>query len=100
MPLLRTLVSIGHDGCGPAQALARAVIDTVSELCQRRSRVTVRWTPARAGAEHADSTAKRAAEGREDRAEPGNLGEAGLAHLTRKTTEAQSKAIREWILIF
>ena len=41
--------------------------------------------------------AKRAAEGREDRAEPDYLGGASLSHLTRKTTEARSSATREWI---
>ena len=43
-----------------------------------------------------DATAKRAAEG-EDRADPEYLGEASLSHLTRKTTEARSKATKEWI---
>ena len=32
-----------------------------------------------------------------DRADPEYLGEASLLHLTRKTTEARSKATREWI---
>ena len=63
---------IQHDRCGPDQSLARAVTDTVQAPHRRGNRVTVRWTPAHAGVEgneHADFTAKRAAEGREDMAE-------------------------------
>ena len=83
---------IQHGGCGPAQALAIAVIDSAQELRQRGNSVTVRWTPAHRGVEgneHADTVVKRAAEGRDGRAEPGYLGEASLSHLTRKTTEAR-----------
>ena len=43
---------------------------------------SVRWTPAYAGVEgneHADITTKRAAEGREGRADPEHLGEASLS---------------------
>ena len=47
------------------------------------------------GNEHADMLAKRAAEGKEDRAEPGCQGEASLSHLSRKTTEARSEATRD-----
>ena len=91
---------IQHDGCGPAQALARTVIDMTYELRQRGTNVTVRWTPAHRGVEgneHADMLAKRAAEGKENRAEPGCQGEASLSHLSRKTTEVRSEATRDWI---
>ena len=60
----------------------------------------MRWTPAHRGVEgneHADTVAKRAAEGREDRTHSGYLGEAGLSHLTRKTTEVRSEATRDWV---
>ena len=40
---------------------------------------------------------KRATEGREGRAEPEYLGEASLSYLTRKSTEARSRATRERI---
>ena len=56
---------IQHSGCGPAQALARAAIESY-ELRQRGNSVTVQWTPAHAGVEgneHAGARAKRAAEG-------------------------------------
>ena len=89
---------IQHDDCGPTQALARAVIDTTYELRQRGCSVSVPWTPAHRvieGNKHADAVAKRAAEGEEDRADPEYLGEARLSHLTRKTTEARSRATRE-----
>ena len=41
--------------------------------------------------------AKRAAEGREERAPPPYLMKASLAHLTRKTAEARSAATAEWV---
>ena len=68
---------IQHSDCGPAQALARAVIEFSYELRQRDNSVTARWTPAHAGVEgneHADAVAKRAAAGEEGRAEPEYLG--------------------------
>ena len=54
-------------------------------------------TAAAAGNKHADSVAKRAAEGDMARAEPGHLVDASLSLLTRKATEARSKASRERI---
>ena len=94
------VAQIQHDDCGPAQALARAVVDMAYELRQRGNSITVRRDPAHLSEEsnkHADATAKRAAGGEEDRASPEYLGEASLSHLTRKTTEARSRATREWI---
>ena len=97
---MRRRPSWAHGDCVPAQALARAVVDITSELRQRGNSIAVRWTPAYLGVkgnEHADATTKRAAGGEEDRANTEYLGEASLAHLTRKTTEARSRATREWI---
>ena len=91
---------VQHSDCGPAQALARAVIDFSYELRQHDNSVTVRGTPAHAGVEgneRADATAKRAAAREEGRADPEYLGEASLSHLTRKTTEARSNATGAWI---
>ena len=84
------MARIQHDVCGPAQALAKAVIDLIHGLLQRNNNITVRWTPAHLGVEgngHADAVAKRAAEGKEGRVNPKYLGEASLSHLTRKITE-------------
>ena len=86
---------IRHDGCGPAQALARAVVDFSYEPHQRGNSITVRWTPSHEGVdgnEQADTLAKRAAEVEGSRAPPEYLREASLSHLTRKSTEARSKA--------
>ena len=73
------------------------MITLALEMHERGSKVTIWWTPAHAGAEgneHADATAKRAAEGSEGRAEPEYLGEASLTHMARKTTEVRT---RGWI---
>ena len=66
----------------------------------RGNTLTIRWTPAHKrveGNEQAVEAAKAAAEGRRERAEPAYLLEVSLSHLTRKTTEARSKATAEWI---
>ena len=84
---------IQHGGCGPAQALARAVIDLTPDLRQRRNSITVRWTPAHLGveeSEHADAVAKRAAGRDEDRADWGRLASRTLRERLRRST-------REWI---
>ena len=94
------IARVQHDRTGPAQALARAAIETVSSLTDRDSTITLRWTPAHRGVEgneQADETARRAAEGNEGRAEPSYLLEASLAHLSRKTTETRANATEEWI---
>ena len=86
--------------CGPAQALARAVVDFSHELQERGNSITIRWTPSHEGVEgndQADALAKRAAEGKGSRAPPGYLREASLSHLTRNSTEARSKAAGDWI---
>ena len=66
----------------------------------RGNTITLRWTPSHQGIEgneHADGTAKRGAEEREDTADLEYLREASLSHLTRVTTEARANATREWI---
>ena len=80
-PFLPTLLAssqaaiarIRHDDYGPAQALARAVVDFSYEPHRRSSNITIRWTPSHEGVEgneQADIPAKRAAEGRGSRAPP------------------------------
>ena len=64
---------VQHDRCGPAQALARAVISTTDDLYDRGNTLSARWTPSHVGVEgneQADRVAKRAAEGEDERAEP------------------------------
>ena len=43
------VAKIQHGGCGPAQALARAVTNTTYELRQRNNSIAVRWTPEHSG---------------------------------------------------
>ena len=94
------IARVQHDRTGPAQSLAKAAIRATDDITSRGNTVTLRLTPAYAGVEgneQADETAKRAAEGGEERAQLSYLLEASLAHLTRKTTEIRSRAIAEWI---
>ena len=42
---------VQHGRCGPAQALARAVIATVNNLAMRNNTLDVRWAPAHEGVE-------------------------------------------------
>ena len=89
-----------HEQCGPAQALARAAITAAQELRARGNDITIRWTPSHRGVignERADALARRAAAGELKRANPEYLGEASLAHLTRKITEARSLETSSWI---
>ena len=60
------VMRIYHDRCGPAQALAKAVIATVDDLYDRGNTLTVRWTPSHEGVEgneQAGEAARHAAEG-------------------------------------
>ena len=85
---------IRHDDCGPAQVLARAVVETFYELRGRGCSILARWTPAHRGVEgneHADALVRQAAGGEEERADPDYLGGGSLSRLTRKTTEARSR---------
>ena len=94
------IARVQHDGCGPAQALARATIAMADGLCDRDNTLTIRWTPSHArvcGNERAGQAAKRVSEERDERADPAYLGEASLSYLTRKTTERRSEATSEWI---
>ena len=94
------IARVRYDDCRPAQALARAVVDFSCELHQRGNSITIRWAPSREGVEgneQADTLAKRAAEGKGNRASPKYLREASLSHLTRKSTEARTKAAGDWI---
>ena len=91
---------IQHGRCGPAKALARAVVTTVNKLYARGSSLTVRWTPAHAGVEgneQADGAARHAAEEGGDRVGRSFLQEASFSHLMRKTTEARSQATSTWV---
>ena len=69
-------------------------------LCDRDNTLTIRLAPSHAGAcenERADQATKRAAEERDEWADPAYLGEASLSYLTRKTTERRSEATIEWV---
>ena len=94
------VLRVQHDRCGPAQALARAVIASVDCLYERGNDLTIRWTPSHEGVggnEQADEAARLAAGSKGDRADPGFLREANLSRLIRKTTEARSRATSTWI---
>ena len=59
---------IPNDRCGPAQALAKAVIAQASEIYSRGNSMTIRWTPSHTGVEgndQADIAAKLAAANRQ-----------------------------------
>ena len=82
---------VQHGRCGPAQALAKAVIATVDEMGRRGNTLSIRRTPSHKGIEgneQADAMARTTAEGKEEKASQGYLQEASLSHLTRKVTEA------------
>ena len=94
------IARITHDGCGPAQALAKAVIAQASEIHSRGNTMTIRWTPSPTGVEgndQADIAAKSAAANRQCTIDPIFRNEASLSYLKRVTTETRSKATREWI---
>ena len=94
------LTRVQHDRTGPGQGLAIEAITTARAITDRGNKISLRWTPSHEGIEGnevADSMAKRAAEEREGRAEPGYLNEASLSHLTRVTTENRSNSTAEWI---
>ena len=89
-----------HEQCGPAQALARAVVDSPRRLRARGNDIAVRWTPSHQGVdgkERADSLARAAASREQAAADPAYLREASLSHLTRLATEARSLETDRWI---
>ena len=94
------IARITHDGCGPAQTLARGSLAHVAELHGRGNTVTMRWTPSHAGVvgnEIADGAARSAAKDRLGSPNPEYLAEASLSHLRRVTTERRSEATATWI---
>ena len=91
---------VQHTDCGPAQALASAVVDFSYEIRGRGNDITVRWTPAHRGVDEnkqADARARRAAEKRKGQADPAYLREASLAYITRVSTERRSISTGQWI---
>ena len=91
---------VTHDHCGPAQALAKAVIAQVSDIHSRGNTITIRWTPTHSGVEgnnQADMATKSAASNKRCMIEPTYRNEASLSYLKRVTTESRSKATRDWI---
>ena len=93
------LARIRYDGTGPAQAVARRAIHLSECIVGRENTITLYWTPSHRGIEgneQADTWAKRAAEGREGRAEEPFVLEASLAH-NRKVTESRAEMTASWI---
>ena len=89
-----------HTDCGPAQALASAAVDLSHQISARGCSVSLRWTPAHQGVEgneQADARARRAAERREEQADPDFLRETSLSHLTRISTEKRATQTGQWI---
>ena len=92
------IARITHDGCGPAQALARAVIAQASEVHSRGNMITIRWTPSHTGVEgndQADIAAKSAASNRQGAIDPIFQNEASLSYLKRVTTETRAMATKD-----
>ena len=90
---------VTHDGCGPAQALARGFLVQVAELHGRGNTLSVRWTPSHSGVEgneQADRAAKVAAEDRQGTLNPALL-QISLSRLRRVTTERRASATQAWI---
>ena len=69
---------------------------------RERQCALTRWTPGNKrvkGNEIADTYAKWAADGYPDAMDNSSLREAGLAHLTRRATEAGTRSTKDWILL-
>ena len=89
-----------HDGCGPAQALARGFLAQAAELHERGNALSVRWTPSHSGVEgneQADRASKAAAEDRQGTLDPAFIAETSLSHLRGVTTERRASATQAWI---
>ena len=94
------IFQVQHEECGPAQALARAAVESSYELRARDNEITIRWTPSHQGAngnERADALARAAAARERAVADPAYLREASLSHLTRRATEARTLKTDSWI---
>ena len=94
------IARITHDGCGPAQALARAAIAQAFEIHSRGNTITIRWTPSHSGIggnNQAGMAAKSAAANRQSAIDPIFRDEASLSYLKRVTTGTRSNATKDWI---
>ena len=96
------ITGVRDDARGPGQRFGVAAIEVETRLAAACTRVIIRWVPSHAGAEGnevADQYAKNAATGRAPREEllEGYAEETSLAHMTRVTAEARSKATTDCI---
>ena len=113
------ITRVRDDARGSGQRFGVAAMEVETRLAAAGNRVTILWVPAHAGAEGneeggrgegkngtggsgsemADQYAKDAATGRapRERLPEGYAEETSLAHMTRVTTEARSRATTEWI---
>ena len=96
------ITRVRDDARGPGQRFGVAAIEVQSQLAAAGNEVTIRWVPDHAGAEEnevADQYAKDPATGRapRERLPEGYAAETSLAHMTRVTTEARSRATTDWI---
>ena len=91
---------VQHDRCGPAQALARAVISVTDDTYERGNTLSLRWTPPHVGVGgngRVDGAAEEVAGGEGGGAESEYLREVSLACPMRKTTEERLEATKEWV---
>jgi ribonuclease HI len=91
---------IGHNGIGPGQMWAMAIIENTRIISQSGIKLEYRWVPGHSGIdgnETADAYAKDAAIPENEEALPSQVDRfTSLSHISRKTTEKKWKQANEW----